>query len=341
MVPGQIESKDKEAMKVLLTGGAGYIGSHAARRLARHGHAVTIYDNLSTGHRFLADGLEFVLGDLRDSVTLAKALEGKDAVLHFAAHAYVEESVRDPRKYFENNVLAGLTLLSAVVEARIPHLVFSSSCAVYGLPAEIPISEKAPRLPINPYGASKLAFEHALEAYGQAYGLRYASLRYFNAAGADESGEIGELHQPETHLIPRALEVAAGIRREFEIYGTEYPTPDGTCVRDFIHVNDLAEAHRLALGYLCSSKGALTLNLGCGLGHSILEVLSAAEEVTGRRIPRRICAPRAGDPPVLVADSRRAEELLGWTPRRSLHETVASAWKWMQSDVCLATRQNL
>ena len=240
-------------MKILLTGGAGYIGSHTARLLARRGHTVLICDNLSTGHRFLVEDFEFALGDLRDRSKLEQVLQGTDAVLHFAAHACVEESVRDPRKYFENNVLAGLSLLSAVVEARIPFFVFSSSCAVYGLPGKIPLSEKAPRLPINPYGASKLVFEHALEAYGQAYGLQFASLRYFNAAGADESSEIGELHQPETHLIPRALEVASGIRQEFEIYGSQYPTADGTCVRDFVHVNDLAEAHLLALDYLRDS----------------------------------------------------------------------------------------
>ena len=321
----------KQRLKVLLTGGAGYIGSHTARLLARHGHTVVIYDNLSTGHRFLADGFEFILGDLRDGVKLQHALRGIDAVLHFAAYTYVEESVRDPRKYFENNVLAGLTLLSAVVEAQVPHFVFSSSCAVYGLPAEIPMSEKAPRLPINPYGASKLAFEHALEAYSQAYGLRFASLRYFNAAGADESGEIGELHEPETHLIPRALEVASGLRREFDIYGSDYPTPDGTCVRDYIHVNDLAEAHRLALNHLLDSETSVAVNLGSGCGSSILEVLSAIEDVTGQVIRRRICSRRAGDPPVLVADSRRAGELLGWRSSRSLHEIVASAWNWMKS----------
>ena len=321
----------QESAKILLTGGAGYIGSHTARLLAQHGHTVVIYDNLSTGHRFLADGLEFIQGDLRDRATLGHALQGMDAVLHFAAHAYVEESVRDPRKYFENNVSAGLTLLSAVVEAQVPHFVFSSSCAVYGLPGEIPIPEKAPRLPINPYGASKLAFEHALEAYGRAYGLRFAILRYFNAAGADESGEIGELHEPETHLIPRALEVASGLRREFEIYGSEYPTADGTCVRDYIHVNDLAEAHRLALNYLLDSETSVAVNLGSGCGSSILEVLSAIEDVTGQVVRRRICSRRAGDPPVLVADSHRAGELLGWKSSHSLHEIVASAWNWMKS----------
>jgi UDP-glucose-4-epimerase GalE len=202
---------------------------------------------------------------------------------------------------------------------------------VYGLPAEIPISEKASRLPISPYGTSKLAFEHALEAYGQAYGLRFARLRYFNAAGADESGEIGELHAPETHLIPRALEAASGLRGEFDVYGSEYPTPDGTCVRDYIHVNDLAEAHRLALNYLRDSEDSLTVNLGTGVGNSILEVLGAVEQVTGHGIRRRVCPPRAGDPPVLIADPRRAGQLLGWKSTRSLHEIVASAWKWMQS----------
>jgi len=321
----------KQPLKVLLTGGAGYIGSHTARLLARHGHNIVIYDNLSTGHRFLADGLELIPGDLRDGAKLQNALQGIDAVLHFAAFTYVEESVRDPRKYFENNVMAGLALLAAVVEARVPHFVFSSSCAVYGLPAQIPMSEQAPRLPINPYGASKLAFEHALEAYSQAYGLRFASLRYFNAAGADESGEIGELHEPETHLIPRALEAASGLRREFDVYGCDYSTTDGTCVRDYIHVNDLAEAHRLALNYLLDSETSVAVNLGSGCGSSILEVLAEVEKVTGQVVRRRICSRRAGDPPVLVADSRRAGELLGWQSSRSLHEIVASAWNWMKS----------
>ena len=317
-------------MRVLVTGGAGYIGSHAARLLARQGHEVVIYDNLSTGHRFLADGFPCVIGNIADPKKLVPALNGVEAVMHFAAHAEVAESAQNPRKYFENNVVSGLALLNAVVEAHVPFFIFSSSCAVYGLPQELPIPENTPRLPINPYGASKLVFEHTLEAYGKAYGLRFVSLRYFNAAGADESGKIGELHRPESHLIPRALEAAAGAREELEIYGTDYPTSDGTCIRDYVHVNDLGEAHRLALEYLRSGGESTSLNLGSGTGHSILQVLSMVEEVTGCTPGRRFSPRRAGDPPVLVADPQRARQLLGWKPSRSLREMVATAWKWMQ-----------
>jgi UDP-glucose-4-epimerase GalE len=317
-------------MRVLVTGGAGYIGSHAARALARHGHRVLIYDNLSTGHRILADRFDLVVGDIGDSKTAAAALRDIDAVLHFAAHAYVGESVQNPRKYFQNNVQSGLTLLNAVVDAGVRHFVFSSTCAVYGVPAKIPITEDAARQPVNPYGASKLFFENALEAYSKAYGLRYVSLRYFNAAGADESGEIGELHEPETHLIPCALQVAAGIRPNLEVYGTDYPTPDGTCVRDYVHISDLAEAHVLASEYLAAGGESSALNLGTGRGHSVKEVISTVEEVTGIILPKRMCPPRAGDPPVLVADASRAQRVLNWSPSRSLRDIVSSAWQWAQ-----------
>jgi UDP-arabinose 4-epimerase len=275
-------------MRVLVAGGAGYIGSHAARVLARHGHNVILYDNLSTGHLFLAKGFELIVADLRDQSRLTEALRGADAVMHFAAHAYVGESTENPRKYFDNNVRAGLSLLDTVIDAGIRLFVFSSSCATYGVPARLPISEECPREPVNPYGASKLFMEHALEAYGKAYGLRTACLRYFNAAGADEGGQIGELHNPETHLIPCALRVAAGMAPDLAVYGGDYPTPDGTCVRDYIHVNDLAEAHLLALELLASGHESLALNLGTGEGHSIREVVGAAQRVTGRPIPQRL-----------------------------------------------------
>ncbi len=321
-------------MRILVTGGAGYIGSHTARLLRRRGHQVTIYDNLSTGHRFLAEGFSLVAADLADTETLSAALRGVDAVFHFAASTRVEESAQNPRAYFENNLVLALKLLNAALDSQVRYFIFSSSCAVYGLPDQLPITaitESTARNPINPYGASKLALEHALEAYSRAYGLGVASLRYFNAAGADESGEIGELHDPETHLIPSVLEVASGLRSELVVYGADYPTADGTCVRDYVHVNDLAEAHRLALDYLCESGGCVALNLGSGSGHSILEVISAAEKITGRTIPRRVSGRRPGDPPVLVADFRRATELLRWSPSLSLQEMVASAWNWMQS----------
>jgi len=253
-----------------------------------------------------------------------------DAVMHFAAHAYVGESVENPRKYFRNNVLGALSLLNSVLDAGIRRFVFSSTCAVYGIPEQIPISEQTPREPVNPYGASKLFFENALEAYSRAYGLRSVSLRYFNAAGADESGEIGELHDPETHLIPLALAASAANGPELQIHGSDYPTPDGTCVRDYIHVNDLADAHVRALQYLEKGGDLLAINLGTGRGHSVLEAIRAAESATGRPVRRKIGPRRPGDPPILVADPARAQRVLGWTAKRNLADIVSSAWAWIQ-----------
>ena len=317
-------------MIVLVVGGAGYIGSHAARALRRHGHQVVLYDNLSTGHAHLAAGFELIQGELADTEKLGTVLRRVDAVMHFAAHAYVGESVENPRKYFRNNVEAGLALLNACLDCGVRKFIFSSTCAVYGVPLQIPISEDAARLPINPYGVSKLFFERALEAYDQAYGLRFASLRYFNAAGADEDGDIGEMHQPETHLIPLALEAAMGARPELDIFGADYPTPDGTCIRDYIHVNDLAEGHVAALQHLQSENRSFAVNLGTGRGTSVKEILDAVEKVTGSKVPKRIVPRRPGDPPALVADPRRAESLLHWKAERSLEQIVSSAWKWMQ-----------
>lgn len=317
-------------MRVLVTGGAGYVGSHAVRELVEHGHAVVAYDNLSRGHRALLGPCELVEGDLRDAARVQAACRGVDAVMHFAGLIAVGESVENPRDYFLHNVQAGLTLLDAVCDAGIRCFVFSSTAAVYGNPSQVPIREDAPRLPVNPYGVSKLFLEQALEAYGHAYGLRFASLRYFNAAGAHRSGEIGEMHHPETHLIPNVLRAAAGRNPHVEIYGNDYPTPDGTCVRDYIHVCDLVRAHLLALERLANGGESMALNLGAGKGHSILEVIAAAEGVTGRPIPRKFAARRPGDPPVLVADPSRAETLLGWKASRSLEEIVASAWRWEQ-----------
>lgn len=319
-------------MRILVTGGAGFIGSHAARHLARRGHYVRIYDNLSTGHGFLAQEFDLVVADISDRTRLLAAMDGIDAVMHFAAHAYVGESVQNPRKYFDNNVTAGLVLLNAVTDAQVPYFIFSSSCAIYGDASEHPITENTPKNPINPYGASKLAFEHALEAYSRAYDLRFVSLRYFNAAGADESGEIGEWHEPETHLIPGILETAAGLRDSVDIYGNDYPTPDGTCIRDYIHVNDLADAHLRALEYLGRSGESIALNLGTGKGHSILEVISMVEQITGLPVKRRFCSRRPGDPPILVACAAQAEKTLQWRPTRSLRCIIGNAWNWMRSD---------
>jgi UDP-glucose-4-epimerase GalE len=317
-------------LAVLVVGGAGYIGSHAARALRRSGYEVLLYDNLSTGHQRLAQGFELVIGDIADEAKLRPALARADAVMHFAAHAYVGESVENPRKYFRNNVEAALSLLNATLDAGIRRFVFSSTCAVYGVPGKVPITEETPREPVNPYGVSKLFFEHALEAYGRAYGLRSARLRYFNAAGADESGEIGELHDPETHLIPLALAAAAPGSSQLQVFGSDYPTPDGTCIRDYIHVNDLAEAHVRALQHLENGGDSLALNLGTGRGHSVVEVIQAAEAATGRPVRRNMGPRRPGDPPVLVADVEQSQKVLGWKARRTLAEIVSSAWIWMQ-----------
>ena len=321
-------------MTILVVGGAGYVGSHAARSLRNSGYRVVLYDNLSTGFRRLAQGFELVEGDIADEAKLRPVLASVDAVMHFAAHAYVGESVENPRKYFRNNVLAALSLLNAALDTGIRRFVFSSTCAVYGIPEQIPITEQAPHEPVNPYGASKLFFENALEAYSRAYGLRSVRLRYFNAAGADEGGEIGELHEPETHLIPLALAASTESGPELQIHGTDYETPDGTCIRDYIHVNDLADAHVRALQYLERGDekdgGSLAINLGTGRGHSVLEVMQAVEKVTGRSVRRKVGPRRPGDPPVLVADPTKAQAVLGWAAKRNLADIVASAWTWMQ-----------
>ncbi len=312
-----------------MVGGAGYIGCHAARALRRHGFQVLIYDNLSRGHRFLAEGFELIEADIFDEARLTRALERVSAVMHFAADSQVGESVVDPRKYFRNNVEGGLALLNAAVDTGVQKFIFSSTCAVYGVPAKMPITEDTPRQPVNPYGVSKLFFENALESYGRAYGLRSVCLRYFNAAGADEAGDIGEVHEPETHLIPCALKAITGERGPLELFGDDYPTPDGTCVRDYIHVNDLAEAHVLALKHLDSVTTA-QYNLGTGQGASVQQVVATIEEVTGKKVPRHMGPRRAGDPPELVADPSRAKQALGWQATRSLRDVIATAWQWEQ-----------
>lgn len=317
-------------MVVLVVGGAGYIGSHTARALKQARHDVIVFDNLSTGYESLAAGFELIKADMLDASALATPMRRADAIMHFAAHAYVGESVTNPKKYFRNNVEGGLSLLNAALEAGVKKIIFSSTCAVYGEPAKVPIEEDTPRQPVNPYGVSKLFFEQALEAYDRAYEFRYASLRYFNAAGADESGEIGELHNPETHLIPLALRAAAGTGPELQVFGSDYPTPDGTCIRDYIHVNDLASAHVRALEHLAAGKGSFAVNVGTGSGYSVQQVISAVEEVTGKRVPHKVVPRRAGDPPRLVANPAKVQALLGWKATRGLREDVATAWNWIQ-----------
>jgi UDP-glucose-4-epimerase GalE len=315
---------------VLVIGGAGYIGSHTARALRRAGHQVIIFDNLSTGYEILANGFELIKGDILDSSSLLPAISRADAVMHFAAFAYVGESVSNPKKYFHNNVEGGLALLNTALEAGVKKIIFSSTCAVYGEVKRVPIDENIPREPVNPYGVTKLFFEQALEAYDRAYGFRFAALRYFNAAGADESGEIGELHDPETHLIPLALRAAAGLGPELHIFGSDYPTPDGTCIRDYIHVNDLAAAHVKALDHLAAGKESFAVNVGTGRGDSVQQVISAVEQVTGKKVPHKKVPRRPGDPPALVANPAKAEALLQWKATRSLDQIVATAWNWME-----------
>jgi UDP-glucose-4-epimerase GalE len=323
---------------ILVVGGAGYIGSHTARALRRTGHDVIIFDNLSTGYEFLAAGFELVKGDILDPAALAGVLPRVDAIMHFAAHAYVGESVKNPKEYFHNNVEGGLSLLNAALDAGVNKIIFSSTCAVYGEPAKIPIEEDIPRQPVNPYGVSKLFFEQALQAYDRAYAFRYASLRYFNAAGADDSGEIGELHHPETHLIPLALQAAAGLGPELQVFGSDYPTPDGTCVRDYIHVNDLAIAHAKALDHLAAGGASFAVNVGTGVGASVKEVVSAIEKVTSKPVPRKIVPRRPGDPPALVANPSKAQALLRWKAERDLENIVSTAWNWMERNREAAVR---
>ena len=319
-------------MRVLVTGGAGYIGSQTAKALAQAGHEPIVYDDLSSGHRWAVKWGASVEGDLADTRLLATTLNAHriEAILHFAASIQVSESVENPRKYFWNNVVNTLRLLDTALDEGVQAIVFSSSAAVYGIPQKVPIPEDHPTRPASPYGETKLMMERALGAYGAAYGIRWVALRYFNAAGADESGEIGELHDPETHLIPLALAAAAPGSAQLQVFGADYPTPDGTCVRDYIHVNDLADAHVRALQHLETGGDSLALNLGTGRGHSVLEVIQAAEAATGCPV-RRVMGPRRpGDPPVLVADVAQSQKILGWQATRTLTEIVSSAWVWMQ-----------
>ncbi|HVS88641.1 MAG TPA: UDP-glucose 4-epimerase GalE [Candidatus Acidoferrum sp.] len=315
-------------MNILVTGGAGYIGSHTADAIEKSGHAAIIYDNLSAGHRWAVGSKTLIEADLADKLSIQRAIEQYriEAVIHFAAHAYVGESVADPRKYFQNNVVNTLNLLGVMLDLGVKYIVYSSTCATYGVPEKLPISEEHSQRPVNPYGESKLFIERVLHWYEKAYGLRWVALRYFNAAGA--SGQLGECHDPETHLIPLAID-AALTRFPLSVFGTDYPTEDGTAVRDYIHVDDLASAHIAALEYLIKKGTSRAFNLGTGQGHSVREVLQTVERVSKMAVPYRAAARRPGDPAVLVADSRAAKELLSWTPQRSsLREIVESAWLW-------------
>ncbi|QDT67453.1 UDP-glucose 4-epimerase [Planctomycetes bacterium MalM25] len=326
-------------MKILVTGGAGYVGSHAVKRLVAGGHDVWVIDNLVYGHRACVEALglpaeRFIEGDLTERPLVEKLLKenGIEAVMHFAAYAFVNESVTDPAKYYQNNVVGTLSLLEAMRAVGVKNVVFSSTCATYGVPERVPIPEDHPQAPINPYGFTKLVIEHALQDYHHAYGFSYAALRYFNASGAAEDGTIGEDHTPETHLIPLILQVALGQREHITIFGTDYPTPDGSCIRDYIHVDDLADAHLAAIEKLATAGDeglAIRCNLGTGVGSSVREVIAACEKVTGGPIKTLEGQRREGDPPELVGDPSGAERMLGWRAQRTdIAETVGSAWKW-------------
>ncbi|MBX4933097.1 UDP-glucose 4-epimerase GalE [Rhizobium bangladeshense] len=309
---------------ILVTGGAGFIGSHICKALSRAGMIPVTYDNLSTGHADSVRWGPLVRGELGDAAALRRTMAefSPDCVIHCGANAYVGESVDMPRKYYRNNVVGSLTLLEACLDQDIDRIVFSSSCATYGVPASLPIREESPQQPVNPYGRTKLIFEMALEDFAAAYGIRFAALRYFNAAGADPDGELAERHEPETHLIPRALLAAAGRLERLDIFGTDYSTEDGTCVRDYIHVSDLAQAHLAAVNHLMTDGASLSVNLGSGRGTSVREILDAIRRTTGRDVPVRYRSRRAGDPPILFANTARAEAELGFTPTLSDIDTI-------------------
>ena len=316
---------------ILVTGGAGYIGSHTLREFERAGYHPICFDNLSTGFRKFADRFVFVRGDLADRAQISRALaaENPQAVVHFASHALVGESWENPFKYYHDNIVHALNLVEEMRGLGVRFIVFSSSCATYGIPSQVPIPESHPLDPINPYGASKMIIERILRDYDKAFGIRFVSLRYFNAAGADPDGTIGEHHAPETHLIPRLLDVVLGRAQAAQVFGKDYPTPDGTCIRDYIHVMDLALAHVAALEYLLGGNPSAVFNLGTGNGYSVLEVIRQVVTSTGKEFPLEIAQRRPGDPAVLVADPSKARTALGWSARHSsLSEIVDTAWNW-------------
>ena len=318
-------------MAILVTGGAGYIGSHCVAALLERGADVVVADNLSSGHRAALKGGRLYVGDVGDRAFLKSLFEKEsiEAVIHFAAFSLVGESMQVPERYFRNNVTAGLALIETMLEYKVPYLVFSSTAATFGEPEHIPIVETDPQIPTNPYGESKLIVEHMLRWCDQAHGLKYCALRYFNVAGAWHDGSIGEDHHPETHLIPVILQVAQGKRDKLSIFGSDYPTRDGTCVRDYIHVEDLIDAHFLALDYLKAGNPSAAFNLGNGQGFSNREILEAARKVTGHPIPAQDAPRRPGDPATLIASSQKAMDVLGWKPRyTSVEDVIASAWRW-------------
>ena len=318
-------------MTVLVTGGAGYVGSHTVKQLTACGARAVVLDTLEQGHPELVRCAELIVGDVADGARLDEvfARHSIDAVMHFAAYASVEESVRRPVRYWRNNVDATRTLLEAMVRASVGRIVFSSSCATYGVPERLPLVEEHPQRPVNPYGETKVAVERMLADFERDHGLRSVVFRYFNAAGADPEGEIGEWHDPETHLIPLVLDAALGRREAVSVFGTDYPTQDGTCIRDYIHVSDLADAHVLGLAHLEAGNSSDAFNLGNGTGFSVRQVLSTAGRATGRAIPHRDAPRRAGDPPALVGSAAKARRVLGWIPRHGdLEAIVATAWRW-------------
>lgn len=318
-------------MNILVTGGAGYIGSHFVDYLIKSGYYPVIIDNLSRGHReSVNDNIQFEVIDLLDFTTLNKFIkENKfDAVVHFAAFAYVGESVEKPEVYYQNNVIGSYNLIRACVESGIKNFIFSSTCSIYGNPVKVPISENQFSNPINPYANTKLVIEMLLKDFETAYGMKNVSLRYFNAAGANPDGKIGESHEPEPHLIPIVLNTALGKRDKVLVFGNDYETPDGTCIRDYIHVVDLADAHLKAIEYLVDGNKSAIINLGTGKGNSVLEIINNAESVTGKKIEYEIVSRRAGDPAVLVADNTKAKNVLGWTPKYSIENIIEHAWNW-------------
>jgi len=323
-------------MKIFVAGGAGYIGSHTVKELIQEGFEVLIFDNFSTGRKELVVGGDLIEGDLRDKDSLKKAFSSRDigAVLHFASLIQVGESYLDPKKYYTHNLLSSLNLLEAMMEAKVKNFIFSSSAAVYGTPDEVPIPESHPLNPINPYGQTKLLVEKILQDYEKAYGIQFTSLRYFNAAGADPDGELGEMHEPETHLIPNILLFLLGKKKGFDLFGTNFPTSDGTAVRDYIHVTDLAKAHVFALRYLLSNPKSEFINLGTNRDYSVLEIIKRVEKITGKKVAYRKKPRRKGDVPILLASKEKAERILGWKPQYSDIETIIkTAWAWHQKTI--------
>jgi UDP-arabinose 4-epimerase len=324
------------AKSVLVTGGAGFVGSHTCKALARAGYLPVTFDNMERGHRWAVKWGPLEPGDLRNEQDLRRAFEKwkPSAVVHFAAYTYVGESVEEPSKYYDNNIGGSAKLLTACAAFDCKNIVFSSSCATYGMPKKLPLGEEHVQQPVNPYGYTKLVVERMLKDAEVAHGIRYIALRYFNAAGADPDGELGELHLPETHLIPLVLFAAMGRRPGIDIYGQDYSTPDGTCIRDYVHVSDLADAHVAAIKFLEKEGTSHSINLGNGKGYSVSEVIRTSEKLTGLPVKTKICPRRAGDPPVLISDSSKARQLLNWNPKYpALDQQVGHAWKWFRDEM--------